>query len=64
MSELQSITDEDGILTSARYQFLHNYGNQYIFNVFSKQWVRLNLNTVENLRHVLGGSTFTAYSSG
>lgn len=63
-SELQLISDEDEILTSAWYQFIHNYGNQYALNVFTKQWwrLKLTLNIFENLRHFLGHSMFTAYT--
>lgn len=42
-SELQHISDEDEILTSARHQFIHNYGNQYALNVFTEKWCRFKL---------------------
>lgn len=37
-SELQPISEEDEILTSVWYWFIHNDGNQSTFNVFTKQW--------------------------
>lgn len=63
-SELQPISEEDEILTSAWYWFIHNNGNQSTFNVFTKQWwrFRLTLNIFENLRHFLGDVMFTAYT--
>lgn len=63
-SELQPTSDEDDILTSAWYWFIHNYGNQYALNVFTKQWwrFRLTLDIFENLRNFVGHTMFTAYT--
>lgn len=65
-SELQPVSDEDEILTSAWCQFIHNYGNQYTLSAFTEQWCRFRLtsNIFENDRCILGDSMFTAYTKG